>query len=226
MRIKFLTITLISCYLLGFSTQAPPLPACYYDDEITFYISLDQWQWSLLDPIYKLPKQYTPTDLVSVAEASLSSDYKVREFVIADLKLLMADATSLGHPIAIQSAYRSYTYQETVFNYWVEKEGLETAKKSSARPGHSEHQLGTALDFRSAGGPAAWELVDWAETEAGAWMVENAWRYGFVLSYPQNKENVTCYTYEPWHYRYMGRELAKDIQESGLTLREWLWQNQ
>ncbi len=223
--IKGLILGFIVCCLIG-SSQSLPLPACSYEDEITFYTSLEQWQRSLLDTIYKLPADYIPTDLVFTAEAGLYPNYKVRRFVLIDLKLLMSDAAKLGHPIAIQSAYRSYAYQEKVFNYWVERQGLDAAKKSSARPGHSEHQLGTTLDFRSADGPPAWELADWAKTEAGAWMMENAWRYGFVLSYPKNKEDITCYVYEPWHYRYMGRELARKIHESGLTLREWLWLSQ
>ncbi len=225
MNLKLLVVLIFYCIAVSFA-QTSPLPPCHYDDKPTPHTSLNQWQWSLLDTIYKLPAEYIPTGLTSTAEAGLSPNYKVRRFVIADLKLLAEDAAKLGHPVAIQSAYRSYDYQAQVFNSWVEKEGLEAAKKSSARPGHSEHQLGTALDFRSASGPPAWELDDWAETKAGAWMLENAWRYGFVLSYSKDKEDITCYIYEPWHYRYMGRDLAKDIHESGLTLREWLWINQ
>jgi D-alanyl-D-alanine carboxypeptidase len=94
---------------------------------------------------------------------------------------------------------------------------------SSARAGHSEHQLGTALDFRSARGPDPWDLEDWGATPEGRWLAENAHRFGFVMSYPAGQESVTCYIYEPWHYRYVGREVAQEVMASGLTLREWLW---
>ena len=108
-------------------------------------------------------------------------------------------------------------HREAAFN------GPEAALKTSARPGHSEHQLGTALDFRSADGPPAWELPDWQKTSEGAWLAENGPRFGFVMSYPAGQEAVTCYSYEPWHYRYVGRDAAAELVESGLTLREWLW---
>lgn len=223
LRYYFAIIITIYC-LASASAQISTLPTCQYDDILTTHKTLAKWQLSLLDTIYKLPQEYAPLDLISTAEAGLSLNHKVRKFVIADLKRLAEAAAEAGNPIAIQSSYRSYTYQQKVFDYWVEKEGLVEARKSSARAGHSEHQLGTALDFRSANGPPAWDLADWAQTEAGSWMLEHAWRYGFVLSYPKGKEDVTCYNYEPWHYRYMGPELAREIHQSGLTLREWLWQ--
>ncbi len=80
-----------------------------------------------------------------------------------------------------------------------------SALATSARPGHSEHQLGLAIDFKTAGGAAAWRYADWARTREGAWLARNAWRYGFVMSYPAGKRSLTCYAYEPWHYRYVGR---------------------
>jgi D-alanyl-D-alanine carboxypeptidase len=67
---------------------------------------------------------------------------------------------------------------------------------------------------------------DWGKSKAGKWLKANAWKYGFVMSYPKGKTAVTCYTYEPWHYRYVGRPLAKDVRDSTLTLREFLWQRQ
>jgi zinc D-Ala-D-Ala carboxypeptidase len=102
--------------------------------------------------------------------------------------------------------------------------GYAKAITQSARPGHSEHQLGTTLDFRSYGNSTPpWEYADWGTTAAGRWLAANAWRYGFVMSYPKGKMKVTCYTYEPWHYRYVGRPMAARVRESGLTLREYLW---
>jgi D-alanyl-D-alanine carboxypeptidase len=200
------------------------LPGCDYADLATFHQAYDTWQYTLLDPLYKLPESYVPPDLFVIAQQS--STYKARSLLRADLEALLHDAALAGAALEIQSAYRSYSYQAQTFQYWVDKEGKTAALKTSARAGHSEHQLGTALDFRSKDGPAPWDLEDWATTPAGVWLAENAWRYGFVMSYPKGKEALTCYSYEPWHYRYMGRELAKAIKESGLTLREWLWLNQ
>ena len=222
-----------SCMLLGiycllgiYSLAQSPLPDCRYDDIPSYYQDLSDWSITLLDTLYKLSPSYAPTDLISVQQAGFNSDKEVRQLVIDDLKALNTAAQAAGIYLEIQSAYRSYSYQQETFQYWVNQDGYEAALLSSARAGHSEHQLGTSIDFRSANGPAAWDLADWAQTPEGSWVVENAWKYGFVMSYPKGKQAITCYIYEPWHYRYMGREKAKAIQESGLTLREWLWQAQ
>ncbi len=203
------------------------LPPCTFADVTTTLSKPDSWALSVLDIEYKLPAEYVPTDLVALTEAGFDDERLVKEVLIDDLKQMREDAAELGHPIAVQSAYRSYGYQKRVFDYWVEKEGRENALLTSARAGHSEHQLGTVLDFRSEDGPAPWDLEDWAETPAGKWMSEKAWEYGFVMSYPQDKQEETCYSYEPWHYRYIGKDYAaqwKEVNElNGMTLREWLW---
>ena len=79
------------------------------------------------------------------------------------------------------------------------------------------------IDVTGEGDALPWEYADWASTRAGAWMAGNAWRYGFVMSYPRGAFDVTCYDYEPWHYRYVGRALAAEITASGLTPRQLLW---
>lgn len=211
---------------LAFVSSQDPLPPCDHQDIPTKYQAYSDWHITLLDTSYMLPENYIPPDLVLASEAGLSPDYKLRGIVIEPLKQLLQDALAAGHSLEIQSAYRSYSYQATTFKYWVDKEGQAAALKSSARPGHSEHQLGTALDFRETGGKAPWDLEDFAQTPGGAWLAENAWKYGFVMSYPKDKTDVTCYIYEPWHYRYVGLEVAKAVKESGLTLRQWLWQQQ
>jgi zinc D-Ala-D-Ala carboxypeptidase len=200
-----------------------PLPACRYDDILTTHRTYEDWGRSLLDPISMLPSTYAPGDLLDTGSLGLNGGHRVRALVGDDLRQLAAAARAAGAPIAVQSAYRSYDAQVATFNYWVSKVGYAAALTRSARPGHSEHQLGTAVDFRSAGGGPAWDLHDWAATPAGAWMRDNAWRYGFVMSYPRNATAVTCYDYEPWHYRYLGRSAASAIRQSGLPLREWLW---
>jgi D-alanyl-D-alanine carboxypeptidase len=203
--------------------RAPRPLACSYQDLMTSRIGYDAWATTLLDTIYRVPSTYAPGDRVSTADAGLNGGYTVRGHVRDDLAALSAAARAAGAPLQVTSAYRSYDAQVATFQHWVEIGGYEKALRTSARPGHSEHQLGTTLDFTSLGGAAPWQYADWATTPAGAWMAANAWRYGFVMSYPRGSFDVTCYDYEPWHYRYVGRELAAAVHGSGMTLREAIW---
>ena len=200
-----------------------PLPACAYRDVLTRYRAYADWQRTLLDTILMLPTDYLPGDLVDTSKAGLNGGHAVRGHVVADLKAMADAARAAGRPIQVTSAFRSYTAQQATFDHWVQVGGLQQALRTSARPGHSEHQLGTTFDFTSLGGRAPWQYADWAALPAGAWMSANAWRYGFVMSYPRNRFATVCYEYEPWHYRYLGRALAAEVRASGLTLREWLW---
>jgi D-alanyl-D-alanine carboxypeptidase len=205
------------------ASAADTLPACRYDDIETVFTSADAWQRTLVDTIYMIGRSYVPPDLVPVTDAGISGNGTIRSIVVSDLRAMAAAARAAGAPIAVQSAYRSYATQVYTFNYWTREYGSDAALLGSARPGHSEHQLGVAMDFRSAGTSAEW-VSDWATTPAGAWMEANAWRYGFVMSYPKDASpGTTCYRYEPWHYRYVGRDEATAIHVAGTTLREFLW---
>lgn len=206
--------------------SASSLPSCRVADVTTAKRAYGDWQRTLLDTTYKLPRSYVPPSLHSTAEAGLNRGQRVRGFMIADLRAMARAARAAGARLAVQSAYRSYSTQAATFSYWVRVSGYAAAIKSSARAGHSEHQLGTTIDFRSYGGSAAWYYADWGKTRAGTWLRNNAWRYGFVMSYPKAKTSVTCYAYEPWHFRYVGRRVAAGIRASGLTLREYLWRQQ
>lgn len=204
----------------------PRLPACAYKDITTRFRNLDQWRKTSVDTRLRVGPKYAPTDLVSVGRAGTAGSGKVRALVIADLRAMAREAKRQGKAIAVRSAYRSYQQQVATFAYWVRVSGRQAALKASARPGHSEHQLGTTIDVRSASSTRApWDYQDWAKTGPGGWMKANGWRYGFVMSYPKGKQSLTCYTYEPWHYRYVGRTLAKRIHDSGLTTREYLWKH-
>jgi D-alanyl-D-alanine carboxypeptidase len=202
-----------------------PLPACRYDDILTAPRAYADWSTTLVDTILRVGSGYVPPDLVSTAGAGINGGGQVRKVAIDDLTEMAAAAKANGSPIAVQSAYRSYSQQKTTFDYWVSVDGYKGALKVSARPGHSEHQLGLAIDFRSDAGGPPWEGSDWALSPAGAWMKANAWKYGWVMSYPKNLYSKVCYSYEPWHYRYVGRELAKLVHASKLTVREYLWAN-
>ncbi len=201
-----------------------PLPACRYDDILTSPRGYRHWSTTLVDTILMVPRTYVPPDLVPVSQAGIEGFGKVRQVMIADLRAMADDARSAGAGIGVRSAYRSYEQQRTTFRYWIGKLGRAEALRVSARPGHSEHQLGLAIDFRSESGGSPFE-GDWGLTPAGRWMAANAWRYGFVMSYPKGELDVACYEYEPWHFRYLGRELAMRVHDSGLTIREYLWAN-
>lgn len=200
-----------------------PLPECRYDDILTARRAYDDWAVSVLDPIYRLPGGYVPPDLVAVDRAGLSGGGRVRRVALDDLRDMVAAARADGAPIAAVSAYRSKARQQALFSSYKRRYGFAAAALISARPGHSEHQLGTTIDFKSKGGPSPF-YGDWGKTRAGKWMRHNAWRYGWLMSYPKGiSPSVTCYRYEPWHYRYFGRHAARQIVESGLSPREWLW---
>lgn len=203
-----------------------PLPPCEIDDTLTKYRAVSDWSRSLLDLDFRLASAYAPSDLRSTADAGLNGGHKVRPLVMADLKAMASAARAAGARLSVRSAYRSYATQATTFQEWVNLHGWAVAVKESARPGHSEHQVGTTIDFQSYGGPAPWDVADWATSKAGKWMKANAWKYGFVMSYPKGKTSITCYTYEPWHYRYLGKARAAQVRDSGLTLREFLWREQ
>ena len=199
-----------------------PLPACRYDDILTTPRRYADWSMTQVDTILRVPRTYLPPDLVSTAEAGIAGGGTVRAVMIDDLRAMAAAAAAAGNEIGIRSAYRSYASQETVFAGWVSQLGYRRALEVSARPGHSEHQLGLAIDFRSE--PAVATLTTtWASTPAGKWMKAHAWEFGFVMSYPKGTIALTCYDYEPWHFRYVGRDLATLIRASGLTPREYLW---
>ncbi len=198
-------------------------PACDYLDVLTPHAGYGDWSRTLLDTIYRLPSGYAPGDLVDTSAAGLNGGYAVRGFVVGDLREMVAAARAAGAPLEVVSGYRSFAKQQGTFQHWVDVGGYGDALRASARAGHSEHQLGTTLDLTSEGGSAPWEYGDWGATPAGAWVAENSWRYGFVVSYPGGSFSRTCYSYEPWHVRYVGRERAAWVARSGLTLREALW---
>ena len=226
---RLLVLLLAVMLAMGLATtavSAVALPPCRVADVATAHRLYSDWPRTLLDTTYRLTSAYGPGALRSTADAGLNGRHRVRALVIADLRALARAARAAGARLAVQSAFRSYSTQAATFAYWTRVHGYSTALKESARAGHSEHQLGTTIDFRSYGGSAPWNYADWGRTKAGTWLRNYAWKYGFVMSYPRGKTTVTCYTYEPWHFRYVGRKAAAAIRASGLTLREYLWRQQ
>jgi D-alanyl-D-alanine carboxypeptidase len=199
-------------------------PACRYDDVLTSPRGYDDWYRTLLDTIYMVPKSYVPPGLVSIKKAGLAGSGKVRKIVIPDLTAMAKAARKAGGPLKVVSAYRSYSTQASTFQREVQRHGMYEAKHSVARPGHSEHQMGVTIDFAAAGSKSV-VSQKFAKTTAGKWMKQNAWKYGWIMSYPRNKTNKTCYFSEPWHFRYVGRDMAAQVHASGLTLREYIWRH-
>jgi D-alanyl-D-alanine carboxypeptidase len=183
---------------------------------------------TLLTPVDKehsLPADYVPQNLASIPSAYLAPGFggQMREDALDAMIALQQAAFDADYDIRCRSAYRSYADQEDTFNYWVSVLGYDEATRVSAMPGHSEHQLGSTCDLTSP--EVGWDLIEsFGDTAPGQWLVEHAHEYGFVLSYPEGKESVTGYSYEPWHWRYIGPEEAQSFIDSGLTLNQYLQQ--
>lgn len=154
----------------------------------------------IVNKTYSLPSDYNP-----------GLDPETQE----QFNKLAADAANEGLNIWLASGFRSYDYQGEIYNNYVDLYGQSTADTFSARPGHSEHQTGLAIDVNT---------IDdsFAGTPEAIWLENNAHKYGFIIRYPKGKEDITGYKYEPWHIRYLGAEKAEAVYNSGLTLEEYL----
>ena len=155
----------------------------------------------------------------------LPQDYRAPEELEKDAidaaKRMMKSAEEDGVVIKIRSGYRSYSIQSTLYNNYVRRDGKEAADKYSAVPGYSEHQTGLAFDFTTS--DTITSIGDWfTDTIQAKWLYENAYKYGFIIRYPEGKEDITGYQYESWHYRYIGEEHSIHFAMNNLTLEEYL----
>ncbi|HEY5436779.1 MAG TPA: M15 family metallopeptidase [Candidatus Limnocylindrales bacterium] len=208
------------------AAEAGITPRCVVGDTLTTYRATTDWYRSVVDTKLRLRASYRPLDLVPASRSGASAQGSIRRIALADLTAMVRAARAAGASFAIQSAYRSYSNQAATFASWVRVAGRPQALLASARPGHSEHQLGTAVDLKTPRRAAPWFYANWGTTRVGRWLAANSWRYGWVMSYPKAKSpGATCYKYEPWHFRYVGRTIAASIHQSGLAPREWLWLN-
>jgi D-alanyl-D-alanine carboxypeptidase len=176
----------------------------------------------LVDRSYALPPDFVPKDLVPLREYGISTLGRevLRREAAEHLGRLAEGAAADGEKLAVASAYRSYEEQQRSYRSLKDVLGAD-AGRLSATPGHSQHQLGTAVDFTNA--VAGYKLgMTFARTSASRWLDHHAWEYGFVLAYPRGEEERTGYQWEPWHYRYVGVRDAKRIEDSGQSLQEFL----
>lgn len=167
------------------------------------------------------PPDYAP-QLVAVSIAQ-DGDELVRPEVDAALVALdQAQRAAIGEGVFVFSSYRSYATQSSIYQGYVNQYGQAEADTTSARPGHSEHQTGLAVDVVGTSGVARLSVA-FAGTPSGQWLASNAWQHGFVVRYPNGLEGITGYEYEPWHLRFVGVELASAMTQAGVaTLEEYL----
>lgn len=179
----------------------------------------------LVNKTNKLPDSYKPQDLIDPNVPFTFKEKlekrKMRKEAAAALEKLFEAAKKDNLPLAGVSAYRSHETQKTVYNRYVQKDGEAAANKYSAKPGHSEHETGLAIDVAGSSGKCAAQDCFGATKEA-KWLAEHAADYGFIIRYPEGKEGITGYQYEPWHLRYVGVDTAKAIVKQGVTLEEYV----
>ena len=170
----------------------------------------------IVNKSYPLPKDYVPTNTYKNATGLNYCTTCIDKEAYEKYKEMKADATALGLNIWIQSGYRSYNLQESLYNKYVNRDGKVAADTYSARPGHSEHQTGLAFDLNSISD-------EFQYTDEGKWVNNNCYKYGYILRYPKGKENITGYKYESWHLRYVGEDLATKLYNNGdwITLEEY-----
>jgi zinc D-Ala-D-Ala carboxypeptidase len=203
------------------TTTSPAAPPCVEGDAPVRQDPLQEWATVIVDTDRALPADFAPNDLVNVADAGFPLGAAVRAIVMDDLRELREAAEANGTPIGVIAGYRSHQQQADLFNRRTEQLGDAETRSRVARPGHSEHQLGTTVDVGDEGATDVDQT--WGATPAGQWIAANAHKYGWVLSYPVGAADRTCYDYEPWHLRYIGRERAAQLLDSGRTLREFLY---
>ena len=179
----------------------------------------------IVNRTYNLPSDYEPDDLVKVsvpfAQRQEDVKYMRKEASEALSEMFQAASEEQGYALYGASGYRSYAVQKTLFSNNIGKKGsVDLANATSALPGQSEHQLGLVMDVTT-------EAMNYTlsesfyDTPEGKWLAENCHRFGFIIRYPKEKVDITGYAYEPWHCRYVGKELAKELYEADLTLEEY-----
>jgi zinc D-Ala-D-Ala carboxypeptidase len=183
-------------------------------------------QLVLVNKSFYLPKNYIPEDLIT-------PNVRFKPYVTSEKKMMRHDAAKALESMLNRadkeeiklycvSGYRSYESQQKVYIQKLTNSGLEKAQKYVALPGHSEHQTGLAMDIANAKGSNGELVEDFGNTKEGKWLKNNAHKFGFIIRYPEGKEDITGYNYEPWHVRYVGIKEATQIKNYNLTLEEFL----
>ena len=191
----------------------------FYEDTKKANTTLDTTL--LVNKHYLLDKDYIPDDLVNVSQNYAWGEVgsqKVREVAYNAFLDMWNAANEEGYYLMINSSYRSYEDQETVYNNYKNSSGERFADSIAARPGSSEHQTGLALDIFS---KTNTNKNTFSQTDEAKWLKENAHNFGFILRYPEDKVDITGYSFESWHYRYVGKDIATYIYENDITYEEY-----
>lgn len=170
---------------------------------------------SLVNKHYKLKSNYNPYNLITIKKEYTNKTIQVKDIMIRNLYKMIDDMIKENLEPIIVSGYRTNEYQTKLYNNYKLKDKF--ADKYSARPGHSEHELGVSIDITKKNH----SLNSFEKTNEFIWLKYNSYKYGFILRYPKDKENITKYIYEPWHYRYIGKKHAKKIHKLNLTYEEY-----
>ena len=180
--------------------------------------NLEDNELILTNKFNKLPDNYEPDDLVDISNVySYGENQKLRKNAYDAFINMFNDAKKDNITLIINSSFRSYQEQEETYNNYKSWYGTEEADKIAARPGFSEHQTGLSVDIMTYGA----NRNNFEETDAFKWLNDNAYKYGFILRYPKDMEYLTGYSYESWHYRYVGKELASFIKDNNITFDEY-----
>lgn len=165
----------------------------------------------------KLPDNFTPSNLVLIPKKYCDKKMYIKKEVLKNFIKMYNEIKEENLNITIISAYRNSDYQENLYNNYVKEKGKRYADRCSARKNHSEHQTGLAIDIM--GENMDYNLFD--KTKEYLWMKDNSHKYGFILRYPKKKEKITGFKFEPWHYRYVGIDIATQIYNKNITLEEY-----
>ena len=174
-------------------------------------------EYILVNKYYYVGEKYVPENLESLPLSYSRSGMKLTNVAKSALEELINAAKTDNMTILVTSSYRSYEYQVKLYNQYAEENSKEEADTYSARPGYSEHQTGLAVDIHN----EKKVYTDFENTEEFNWMQENAYKYGFILRFPKDKVNETGYIYESWHYRYVGKDIAKYIHKNNISFEEY-----
>ncbi|MFO0920621.1 MAG: M15 family metallopeptidase [Candidatus Saccharimonadales bacterium] len=184
--------------------------------------------WWIVNKTRQLPEGYIPPDLI-IPDVRLQFEPTANYMQFSkqaepELTEMFNAAKRDNVELIFGSGYRSYDLQKQLYDDYVAKDGQAEADRYSARPGTSEHQTG--LSFDAFGEKVECNLeICYADTAEGKWIKDNSYKYGFIIRYPSGKESVTGYQYEPWHLRYVGKELAVELQKTGQTMEEFFGLN-
>lgn len=189
----------------------------YYDKDTVKKTDISKKELMLVNKFNYLDENYAPDDIVKVSVQFAYGDNEIKKEVYEKFRSMYNDAKKEGLYLIITSSYRDYNFQKELWDSYANQKGDEWADSVSARAGYSEHQTGYTLDIVTYNA----NMSSFEKTDEFKWLQNNAYKYGFILRYPKDKEDITGYSYESWHYRYVGKDVATKIKKLGITFDEY-----